>query len=160
MAIPGTPGCTYVSDGLEHNERGTPSSQASDHLAQTQKRARKLAQLDPGAQWASVEGEGEVAVLTFGSCTAPAREAILRSNEKIRLVSVRLLSPVQPEKMKQALEGVKRVLVIEQNHSGQFLRHLRSEYELPREVKSLRRPGPLPFRPDEIHRQLVNWEAP
>jgi 2-oxoglutarate/2-oxoacid ferredoxin oxidoreductase subunit alpha len=45
---------------------------------------------------------------------------------------------------------VKRVVVVEQNHSGQFLRYLRSEYELPREVKSLRRPGPLPFRPAEI----------
>ncbi len=29
MAIPGTAGNTYVADGLEHNERGTPSSQAA-----------------------------------------------------------------------------------------------------------------------------------
>ena len=48
MAIPGTPGAAYTADGLEHNERGTPSSQAADHLAQLDKRARKLAQLDPG----------------------------------------------------------------------------------------------------------------
>src|SRR6185369_6062233 len=34
MAIPGTPGCRYTADGLEHNETGTPSSQAADHLAQ------------------------------------------------------------------------------------------------------------------------------
>ncbi|MBI1942404.1 MAG: 2-oxoacid:acceptor oxidoreductase family protein, partial [Betaproteobacteria bacterium] len=69
MAIPGTPGCTYTADGLEHNERGTPSSQPGDHLAQMDKRARKLAQLDPGGRWASVEGEGETALVTFGSCT-------------------------------------------------------------------------------------------
>jgi hypothetical protein len=25
-------------------------------------------------------------------------------------------------------------------------------------VKSLRRPGPLPFRPAEIHRHIVQWE--
>ena len=49
---------------------------------------------------------------------------------------------------------MKRVLVVEQNHSGQFLRYLRSEYELPGEVKSLRRPGPLPFRPEEIQAAL------
>jgi 2-oxoglutarate ferredoxin oxidoreductase subunit alpha len=42
MAIPGTAGCTYTADGLEHNERGTPSSQAADHLAQMDKRARKV----------------------------------------------------------------------------------------------------------------------
>ena len=152
MAIPGTAGCAYTADGLEHNERGTPSSQAGDHLAQMDKRARKISQLDPGDAWASVEGEGETAVVTFGSCTGPIREALL--GKKIKLVSIRLLSPAQPDKLARALEGVKRVLVVEQNHSGQFLRYLRSEYALPGEVKSLRRPGPLPFRPEEIQAAL------
>jgi len=155
MAIPGTPGGQYTADGLEHNERGTPSSQASDHLAQMEKRARKLAQLDPGDAWASVEGEGETAVITFGSCTGPVREALARNGEKVRLISIRLLSPAQPERLKRALHGVRRVLVVEQNHSGQFLRYLKSEYELPAQVKSLRRPGPLPFRPEEITREIA-----
>ena len=155
MAIPGTPGTTYTADGLEHNERGLPSAQAGDHLAQMDKRARKVAQLDPGEDWASIEGEGDTAVLTFGSCTGPAREALAREGCRARLVSMRLLSPAQPERLKKALEGVKRVLVVEQNHSGQFLRYLRSEYELPTAVRSLRRPGPLPFRPDEIYREIM-----
>ena len=160
MAIPGTAGGTYVADGLEHNERGTPSSQAADHLAQMDKRARKLAQLDPGDAWASIEGDGETALVTFGSCTAPAREALARARAAgvaVRLVSVRLLAPAQPERLKRALQGVKRVLVLEQNHSGQFLRYLRAEYDLPGEVRSLRRPGPLPFRPAEIHEALEQW---
>jgi 2-oxoglutarate ferredoxin oxidoreductase subunit alpha len=148
MAIPGTPGTVYTADGLEHNEKGTPSSQAHDHLAQMDKRARKISRLDPGDAWASIEGEGETAVITFGSCTGPAREAL--RDKKVKLVSLRLLSPAQPERLKRALEGVKRVLVVEQNHGGQFLRYLRAEYDLPGEVKSLRRPGPLPFRPAEI----------
>jgi len=152
MALPGTPGCAYTADGLEHNERGTPSSQAGDHLAQMDKRARKVSQLDPGDAWASIEGEGETAVVTFGSCTGPVREAL--TGKAVKIVSLRLLSPAQPEKLKKALEGVKRLLVVEQNHSGQFLRYLRSEYELPAEVKSLRRPGPLPFRPEEIRAAL------
>jgi 2-oxoglutarate ferredoxin oxidoreductase subunit alpha len=152
MAIPGTAGCAYTADGLEHNERGTPSSQAGDHLAQMDKRARKISQLDPGDAWASIEGEGETAVVTFGSCTGPVREAL--TGKAVKIVSLRLLSPAQPDRLKKALEGVKRVLVVEQNHSGQFLRYLRSEYELPGEVQSLRRPGPLPFRPEEIRRAL------
>jgi 2-oxoglutarate ferredoxin oxidoreductase subunit alpha len=152
MAIPGTAGCAYTADGLEHNERGTPSSQAGDHLAQMEKRARKISQLDPGDAWASIEGEGETAVVTFGPCTGPVREAL--SGKPIRIVSLRLLSPAQPAKLQKALEGVKRVLVVEQNHGGQFLRYLRSEYGLPGEVKSLRRPGPLPFRPEEIRQAL------
>ena len=155
MAIPGTAGTEYTADGLEHNERGLPSSQTGDHLAQMEKRARKIAQLDPGEGWASIEGEGETAVLTFGSCTGPAREALAREGCRAKLISMRLLAPAQPERLKQALQGVRRVIVVEQNHSGQFLRYLRSQYELPAEVRSLRRPGPLPFRPEEIHREVV-----
>jgi 2-oxoglutarate ferredoxin oxidoreductase subunit alpha len=164
MALPGMPGLAYTADGLEHNERGIPSSQAADHLAQMDKRARKLAQLDPGEGWASLEGEpdgaADLAVLTFGSCTGPVREGIARARADgvhARLVSLRLLTPAQPERLRRALEGVRRVLVVEQNHSGQFLRYLRGEYDLPGEIASLRRPGPLPFRPDEIHRRLVDW---
>jgi len=158
MAIPGTRGTAYTADGLEHNEGGTPSSQTADHLAQMDKRARKVSQLDPGDAWASIEGEGETAVLTFGSCTGPVREAMARNGKGVKLVSLRLLSPAQPERLRKALEGVKRVLVVEQNHSGQFLRYLRSEYQLPGEVRSLRRPGPLPFRPEEVRQELSNWE--
>jgi 2-oxoglutarate/2-oxoacid ferredoxin oxidoreductase subunit alpha len=160
MALPGMPGMTYTADGLEHNERGTPSSQASDHLAQVEKRARKLTRLDCGDGWATLEGEGDVAVLTWGSCTAPVREAFARARADgihARLVSLRLLSPPQPERLKKALEGVRRVLIVEQSYSGQFHRYLRAEYELPGEVRSLRRPGPLPIRPDEVHQTLRNW---
>ena len=160
MAIPGTPGTMYTADGLEHNERGTPSSQPSDHLAQLEKRQRKLAALDCAQHWASVEGEGDIAVVTWGSCTAPVREAFARARAeglKARLVSLRLLAPAQPDRLKQALQGVKRVLVVEQSFSGQFYRYLRAEYDLPGEVQSLRRPGPLPFRPDEIHQLLLKW---
>ena len=42
MAIPGAAGIAYTADGLEHNEKGTPSSQPADHLAQLEKRNRKL----------------------------------------------------------------------------------------------------------------------
>ena len=160
MAIPGTPGTAYTADGLEHNERGTPSSQAGDHTRQLDKRAKKLAQYEYGGRWADVEGEGTLVVLTFGSCTGAAREAIARAageGIKARLVSLRLLSPSQPERLAKALAGAKRVLVVEQNHTGQLYRHLRAEYDLPGEVRSFRHPGPLPMRPDEIHQQITEW---
>jgi len=160
MAIPGMAGVTYTADGLEHSERGTPSSQASDHLAQLDKRQRKLASIDYGDYWADVEGEGELAVITFGSCTGPVREAFARARADgltARLVSLRLLSPAQPEKLAAALAGVKRALVVEQNHGAQFLRYLRAEYDIAARLTSFHRPGPLPFRPDEVHRHLIEW---
>jgi len=162
MALPGSAGGSYTADGLEHNERGIPSSQSADHTAQMEKRARKLAQLDPGDEWATIEGEGDLAVVTFGSCTGPVREALARARAggmNARMISVRLLSPAQPQRLARALAGAKRVLVVEQNHSGQFLRYLRAEGGLTGEVQSLRRPGPLPFRPAEIQRRIVQWAS-
>jgi 2-oxoglutarate ferredoxin oxidoreductase subunit alpha len=160
MAVPGTLGTAYTADGLEHNERGLPSSQSGDHIRQLDKRAKKLARYDYGARWADIEGEGELAVVTFGSCTGAAREALARAATegiKARLLSLRLLSPSRPEHMAAALAGAKRVLVVEQNHTGQLYRYLRAEYDLPGKVKSFRHPGPLPMRPDEIHQQITEW---
>ena len=158
MAIPGTRGAVYTADGLEHSEGGTPSSQAADHAAQLDKRARKLDQADYRRHWADIEGEGDVAIVTWGSCTAPVREALARARSdgvNAKLVSLRLLAPAQPARLAAALAGVKRALVIEQTHSGQFYRYLRSAYELPADTRVFHRAGPLPMRPGEIHAKIV-----
>ena len=99
-------------------------------------------------------------IITWGSCTAAVREAVRRWHEdggRARMLSIRLLSPVQPKKFAQALRGVSRALVVEQSHSAQFYRYLRAFYELPGHCDVLHRPGPLPFRPGEIVEQLAGW---
>ncbi len=162
MAIPGTPGVVYTADGLEHSEAGIPSSQARDHRLQLDKRARKLAAYDYGAHWADMEGEGDCAVVTFGSTTAAVREAIARLAGQcvdLRLLALRLLAPAQPDALARALEGVTRVLVVEQNHGAQLLRYLRGVYDLPGRPASFHRPGPLPLRPEEIVHAILAWRA-
>jgi 2-oxoglutarate/2-oxoacid ferredoxin oxidoreductase subunit alpha len=160
MAIPGTPGVVYTADGLEHTEAGIPSSQSRDHHIQLDKRERKLLHYDYGRWWADVEGDGKAAVITFGSATAAVREAVLRAAEqgvKVRLIAIRLLAPAQPERLTEALNGVTSVLVVEQNHSAQFYRYLRSVYDLPGKPTSFHRPGPLPLRPGELTDTILAW---
>ena len=160
MAIPGTPGLAHVADGLEHSERGTPPAAAADHQRQLDKRQGKLDRHLYGPDWADVEGDGEVAIVTWGSVTGPAREAAARMRargEKVRLISLRLLSPARPVEMAEALSGVERVLVVEQSHSKQFFKYLRANYDLPAKNKSFARPGPLPVRPVEIEARLSDW---
>ena len=72
---------------------------------------------------------------------------------------MRLIAPVQPEKMAAALQGMRRVLVVEQSHSGQFYRMLRAFYDLPVETRSLHQGGPLAFGPGQILEQLTAWSA-
>jgi len=162
MAIPGTPGIAYTADGLEHTEAGIPSSQSRDHVTQLDKRHRKLAQHDYGRFWADIEGDGDAAVITFGSTTAAVREAVARAAREgvtVRLIAIRLLAPAQPEQLAAALEGVGQVLVIEQNHSAQLYRYLRSMYDLPGKPASFHRPGPLPLRPRELTEAIVGWRT-
>ena len=160
MAVPGVRGGQYTADGLTHNERGIPTSSATDHQAQLDKRANKLDQFVYGDHWATIEGSGDLALVTWGSLTGAAREAVdraARDGIEVTLIAPRLLSPVQPERFAAALKGKKRVLVVEQSHSGQFHRYLRAHYDLPGAVRVLNRPGPLPIKPGEIHRAITEW---
>lgn len=160
MAIPGTPSCTYVADGLEHDQRGKPSTAAVDHQAQLDKRLRKLAGFDFGDCWADIRGEGETAILTWGSSAAVAREAAERLRARghsLRVIALRLLLPASPEKLAAALEGVTRVLVLEQSHGRQFHHYLRAYYDIVAETRTLARPGPLPITPGEIVAEMEHW---
>ena len=160
MALPGMQGGQYTADGLTHSERGTPTSSAADHQAQLDKRRDKLAHFNFGAHWATLEGDGDLAVLTWGSLTGAAREAIARAaadGTRVRLVAPRLLSPIQPEQMAAAIDGVARILLVEQTHGQQFYRYLRAHYDLAAQIRVLHRPGPLPITAGEIHRAIMDW---
>lgn len=160
MALPGTHGGQYTAEGLTHSETGTPTSGAADHQAQLDKRRDKLEKFNFGDHWASVRGKGDLAVITWGSLTGAAHEAAGRAASDgidVRVVAPRLLAPVQPERLAAALEGVKRILVIEQTHGGQFHRYLRAHYDLPAPARVLNRPGPLPITAGEIHRAITDW---
>jgi len=160
MAIPGTRGGQYTADGLTHSERATPTSGAADHLAQLDKRRDKLDHFNFGDHWASVEGTGDIAVITWGSLTGAAREAVGRAAAdgiNARVIAPRLLLPIQPERLAAALAGVKRILVVEQTHGGQFNKFLRAHYDLPAPVRVFNRPGPLPITAGEIHRAIADW---
>ena len=158
MAIPGTAHCAYTADGLTHTERGTPTSGAHDHVAQLDKRRDKLDDHAYGPLWATIEGDSDTAVLTWGSLTGVVREGIAQARAdgvSAKLIAPRLLLPTRPAEMSAALAGVKRLLVVEQTHGQQFLKYLRAHYDLPAEVSVLHRPGPLPIRPHEVRRRLL-----
>jgi 2-oxoglutarate ferredoxin oxidoreductase subunit alpha len=157
MPRPGTKGLEWVAEGLTHNEVGLPVSAAGAHVAQINKRAKKLEQINAEDMWGEAYGEGETAIITFGSSVAPARQAAARliaDGRPTRVVALRLLSPVPRDQLARALKGVRRVVVLEQNQSGQLLRHLLANKAIPPSAESLARPGPLPFRPAEIVLQL------
>jgi len=160
MAIPGTWGGQYTADGLTHSERGTPSTRAADQQAQMDKRRDKVIDFDYGDHWGLTEGTGETVILTWGSITGAARDAIRALDQEgihTRLVAMRLISPFPKASLLKALEGALRILVVEQSHSGQFHSLLRANCDLPGEVRQFHRPGPHLIGAAEITGQIREW---
>lgn len=164
MPPPGTPDCQWVADGLSHAESGHPSNSAATHVAQLDKRLRKLARFDFGDTWGEVFGpaDASLALLAFGSTVGPAKVAAARltaAGTPTKVVALRLIAPVQKDRLAAALAGVGRTIVVEQNHSAQLWRHLRGEKVLPHGTESFARPGPAPFRAAEIVAHILREVA-
>ncbi|SDD66324.1 2-oxoacid:acceptor oxidoreductase subunit alpha [Rhodospira trueperi] len=160
MALPGQEGGAHTADGLEHNEFGNPSTQIDHHQSQLDKRLRKVVGYDYGDHWAMIEGDEDasIAVVTWGSAAEPCREAVQRARAqgfKVRLIAARLIHPIPLDKMGKALEGISQVVVVEQNHGGQYYRHLRAHLDLPGKVTAFHRPGPFSLRPREILQHIL-----
>lgn len=156
LSAPGLAGLSYTADGLEHNERGTPSSMANDHGAQLAKRRDKLTRLDVGPLWAEITGAmtgaGDLCLLTWGSSHGAVLEAAARlraSGRPTRVIGLRLIAPLQRAALNKAMANA-QVWVVELNQNGQLFHYLRAEAALPNSARSFARPGPLPLRPAEI----------
>ena len=60
------------------------------------------------------------------------------------------LSPLPAEHLSRALQGARRIIVVEQNHGAQLYHYLLGQKAIPPAAESVARPGPLPYRPSEI----------
>ncbi len=160
VAHPGDEGARYTADGLEHDERGTPSARASDHRDQLAKRRRKLEHFDYGPDWARCQGSGDIGLLCFGSSSASvnqAAEILSQQGLAVRTLALRLLSPLCLDGLEAALTDCRRVIVVEQNHGAQLYRYLRGHCG--RELESLAVPGPVPLDPQAIVEAVTSREA-
>lgn len=152
-AAPGMVGTRFTADGLEHNVQGTPSAGAADHQLQLDKRQRKLDGAREDEHWGEVTGSGPVSLFCFGSASAAvfgAAESLRDQGIDCRAIALRLLSPLPVGAIAEALDNCEQLFVVEQNHSGQLLRHLRGEMALAGSVHSIARPGPVPLAAGEI----------
>jgi len=166
MALPGTAGGQYTADGLTHSVRGTPSSKDADHRDQLDKRRDKIGAFDYGDHWGEVRRGGNddaVTILTWGSLAGAAREAMHRLEREgipSNLVAMRLIAPFPKQKLLSALSGSRRILIVEQTHSGQFHDYLRAKCDLPGEIRHFHRAGPKLIGPAEICTRIRDWNAP
>jgi 2-oxoglutarate ferredoxin oxidoreductase subunit alpha len=158
LAAPGDIGQRFTADGLEHNEKGTPSAKASDHQLQLEKRLHKLVSYDYGDDWARRSGDGPIALLSFGSsyaAVAEAAEILAESGLLARTLALRLLAPLQVEALTEALAGCEQLVVVEQNQGGQLYRYLRGQMDFQQQLYSYAVPGPVPLDARQIAEHVM-----
>ena len=136
-AVPGVPGHLFVAASDEHDEDGTLISDEFTNPAKrrmmVEKRGRKL-----GAALADIAPprlfgpeEAAVTLVGWGSTQGVLREAVeqLAAEEGIvaNQLQIKWLVPFHTEEVCRLLSRSQRVLIVENNFTGQFARYLRSE---------------------------------
>ncbi len=135
-AIPGTEGYVHVVATDEHDQDGVLISDefTNPHKrrAMVEKRARKMAGMLEHIAAPELEGpeDAEVTLIGWGSTHGVIKEAIAQLMEigiAANHLPIKWIVPFHAEAIRRVLSQAKRVIVVENNFSGQFYRYLRSE---------------------------------
>ena len=135
-AIPGLPGHLYVSGTDEHDEDGVLISDVYTdpvrRVKMVDKRARKMSTVLDYVPAPKLEGnvEAEVTLVGWGSTWGVITEAVERLNREgvsTNHLHINLLIPFHVKEVTDILRKSKKVIIVENNFSGQFARHLRAE---------------------------------
>ena len=158
-ALPGTPGFEHVVATDDHDEDGVLISDeyTNPHKRQAmhEKRMRKMESIlpliDPPKLWG--RADAQVTLLAWGSTEGVIREAIhkLENEEGIdaNLLQIKWLVPLHDDAIMAALSKSEKVVIVENNYSGQFARYLRSETGVVADAH-IRKYDGEPFMPHHI----------
>jgi len=135
-AVPGIPGHVHVIATDEHDEEGILVSDefTNPHKRRqmVEKRARKLNDFLKKVEAPKIQGpaDADVTLVGWGSTEGVLKEAVeLLSHLGVsaNYLSVKWIKPLHADEISRALSKAKKILVVENNFSGQFYRYLRSE---------------------------------
>ncbi len=136
MTWPGMKGGEYQTNGLEHDEDGSPTSMHIVHEKMNAKRYRKLRTVRERYSFFRQYGpdEADVGIICWGSCKGPVKEAVLRANGRGQKVSAfvpQLLYPFPYHEFQRYIRGVKDLIIVELSYSAQFYKYLQTFLDLP-----------------------------
>jgi 2-oxoglutarate ferredoxin oxidoreductase subunit alpha len=157
-ALPGTPGHLYVSASDEHDEDGVLLSDVYTDTVRRKKmvdkRARKMAAVASELPAPELLGpsDAEVTLVGWGSTWGAITEAVEHLNREgisTNHLQIKFLAPFHVEEVSAILGRSRRIIVVENNYSGQFARHLRAETGLAASAH-IRKYDGEPFEPKHI----------
>ncbi len=157
MSTPGAGALTYVATGLEHDEHGHPDYEPEDHTAMTKKRYRKLETAAEELPQPERYGDADatIGIIGWGSTEGTIQEAVDRARAKgykVAALHPKILSPLPDRTIHAFINSVDKVIVPENNYSGQLANLLGGRYGL--QAIRLNKFGGIPFTAGEILRKI------
>jgi 2-oxoglutarate ferredoxin oxidoreductase subunit alpha len=158
-AVPGTPGYVHVVATDEHDPEGglisdeftNPHKRRDMHEKRMRKMQGVLQHIAPPELYGPEKAD--VTLVGWGSTEGVIREAIekLRDEERIAVnnLQIKWLVPLHAEHILEVLRKSRRVIIVENNYSGQFARYLRSETSF-EAFAHIRKYDGEPFMPHHI----------
>ncbi len=155
MRYPPLPGSVVKVNSYVHDEAGLSTERADMTRLMTEKRFRKAATLKDETDALTpvmVHGtkDAATALLCWGSTLPGCRE--VAGDRNFRVVQVVVLSPFPAEALRDALSGVKKLVAVEENATGQ-LQMLCARYGITADA-AIRKYDGRPFTVDELARRL------
>jgi 2-oxoglutarate/2-oxoacid ferredoxin oxidoreductase subunit alpha len=155
ISSPGTLEGQYLATGLEHNEKGKVDYTPQNHKKMTQKRFKKLSYLSEALEKNPKEYFGsykaKIGIIGWGSTMGAIREARYLAEKrgiKVRQLHPKIISPLPEHQIRLFLIGLKQVLVVEENYTGQFAHFLRAKFGItPVEIHKYEG---IPITPEEV----------
>jgi 2-oxoglutarate/2-oxoacid ferredoxin oxidoreductase subunit alpha len=156
--LPGMKNGIHHVTGVEHDETGKPSEAAKNRQEQMEKRMRKLANVtipNPIAKNVKHE-EPDVLFIGFNSTRGAIEEAMERLEQegvKVNHAHIRLIHPFPTAELAPLMEKAKRVVVVENNATGQLANIIKMNVGYAQKIQSILKFDGTPFLPHEIHQR-------
>ncbi|RFU67848.1 2-oxoacid:acceptor oxidoreductase subunit alpha [Bacillus sp. V59.32b] len=156
--LPGTKNGIFHVTGVEHDETGKPSESAGNRIAQMDKRMRKIENIafKTPVYKNTPHAEADLLIVGFISTRGVIEEAMERlaaDGIKVNHAHIRLIHPFPADEMLPLVQSAKRVVVIENNATGQLANILKMNVGNVTKIKSILKYDGNPFLPHEIHTQ-------
>lgn len=122
MLFPPVENAVIKATSYEHDENGITTEDPQAIVAMMEKRARKRKAIEEGLRQiktVETEGDGKIALVTYGSTTCSVREAA-KYLDDVRIVQVIYLEPFPIWAVEEALQGVEKIVTVELSIDGQF----------------------------------------
>lgn len=156
--LPGMKNGVHHVTGVEHDETGKPSESAINRKDQMDKRFRKMENLKFNTPvYKNVKHEeADVLLVGFNSTRGAIEEAMTRLEQegmKVNHAHVRLIHPFLTAEIDPLVKKAKRVVVVENNATGQLANIMKMNLGNGEKISSLLKYDGNPFLPKEIYNE-------